>query len=386
MAARAATTVAVLLLALASTVALASIPGEDRPLAPQRERVTAKVRYLPLGRAQLTVTSRHPRGLRWGGRTVYWYSSPRGRGRLHRVEVGRTRDVKPGVTRMSATIRLRSAGSFRFAACFSAPRQNALGLGRSHGPCGRHHFRGPRGSPYAGRGVAPVGYPRPAAVRAAARYLRGRGGSAAFATVDSQGRMSGVHLHRTFVSASVVKAMLLVAYLRMLAAERRGLDAGSRAVLAPMIELSDNDAATAVWYRVGEGRVYAVARRAKMTDFSVSGYWANAQISAADQARFFFTMERAIPRRFRPYARHLLSHIVDYESWGIPAVARPRGWRVYFKGGWRGTDLGQLVHQAARLQRPRTRVAIAVLTDGDPSMSYGIETIEGVTGRLLRGD
>lgn len=98
-----------------------------------------------------------------------------------------------------------------------------------------------------------------------------------------------------------------------------------------------------------------------MTDFSVHGYWSSARISAADQVRFFFAME----------------------SWGIPAVARPRGWRTYFKGGWRGTGRGQLVHQVARLERRGARVAIAVMTDGDPSMDYGIGTIEGVTRRLL---
>jgi hypothetical protein len=287
---------------------------------------------------------------------------------------------------MAVTVRLPEPGSFRFAACFSAPKQNALGLGSSHGPCGRHHFRGPAASPYAGTGVAPAGFPGPAAVAAANGYLKRRSGYTAFATIDSEGRISGSHLHRTFVSASVVKAMLLVAYLRMLAAADRQLDSSGRSQLIPMIEVSDNGAATAVWYRVGEGRLRTLADHTGMTDFSVSGYWANAQISAADQARFFFSMERSIPRRFRDFARHLLSHIVDYESWGIPAVARPRGWRVFFKGGWRGTDRGQLVHQVARLQRPHARVAIAVLTDGDPSMSYGIDTIEGVTARLLRGD
>ncbi len=66
-------------------------------------------------------------------------------------------------------------------------------------------------------------------------------------------------------------------------------------------------------------------------------------------------------------------------------MARPRGWSVYFKGGWRGTDRGQLVHQAARLKRHRERVAIAVMTDGDPSMAYGIDTIEGVARKLTHG-
>lgn len=368
--------------ALASAVALASFAGsEAAPADPQRERVTAKATYLPFGRARLTIVSRHPRSFHWGGRTAHWYVGARDR--LHRVEVGRTREPQPGTTRLSATVRLPVPGRFRYAACFAAPRQDRLGLGSSHGPCGHHRFRGPASSPYLRAGVAPAGYPRAGAVHAARRYLAGRSGHTAFAVLDSQGRLSGAHLHRTFVSASVVKAMLLVAYLRMLAAEGRGLGPGDRAILVPMIEVSDNDAAAATWYRVGEPRVYALARRARMTDFSVSGYWANAQISAADQARFFFRMERTVPRRFRPFARHLLSHIVDYESWGIPAVARPRGWRTYFKGGWRSTERGQLVHQAARLQRPKARLAIAVLTDGDPSMAYGIETIEGVSRRLL---
>jgi hypothetical protein len=106
-------------------------------------------------------------------------------------------------------------------------------------------------------------------------------------------------------------------------------------------------------------------------------------ISAADQARFFFGMQRLLPRKFRHYANQLLSHITSSQSWGIPAVARPRGWTVFFKGGWRGTSRGQLVHQAARLERRDHRMAIAVLTDGDPSVGYGIQSIEGTTGRLL---
>jgi hypothetical protein len=348
------------------------------------EQVNAGVRYLPLGRARLDIVSHHPADLDWGGRTVYWYRGG-AHGPLRRVAVGRTHEVAPGVTRMSATITLPAAGPFRYAACFSAPGQSASALAGSHGPCGRHHYRGPAGSPYVDGGVAPAGFPGPSAVGAATAYLDRRGGYTSFAIVDSEGRISGRHLHRTFVSASVVKAMLLVAYLRKLAARHRGLDAADRAVLEPMIHVSDNNAATAVWSLDGDPRLRDLARRAGMSDFSISGIWANAQISAADQARFFFEMESLIPRRFRHFANHLLSHIAAYESWGIPAVARPRGWTVFFKGGWRGTARGQLVHQIARLQRPHERIAIAVMTDGDPTMGYGIETIQGVASRLLRG-
>jgi hypothetical protein len=358
--------------------------GVARPvLEPERERVRAAVTFLPLGRARLNVVSRHPQRAHWGGRTVRWYLGRGQRGALRSVAVRRTREARPGVTRMTAVVRLPRAGPFRFAACFSGPRQARFGLGASHGPCGRSRFRGPPYSPYVGSAVAPGGFPHHRARTTAARYLDHRDGYTAFAVVDSQGRLSGRHLHRTFASASVVKAMLLVADLRQLAARGRPLDPGRRALLEPMIKLSDNDAASALWGLDGEGPVQSLARAAGMTDFSVSGYWSSARISAADQARFFFAMERLLPPRFRGYANHLLSHIVDYESWGVPRVARARGWRTYFKGGWVGTDRGQLVHQVARLERPRARLAIAVLTDGDPSMDYGVETIEGVTRRLL---
>ena len=59
--------------------------------------------------------------------------------------------------------------------------------------------------------------------------------------VDSEGRLSGIREHQTFITASVVKAMLLVAYLRRLHAfgERR-VDSRSNSFLYPMINVSDN--------------------------------------------------------------------------------------------------------------------------------------------------
>jgi hypothetical protein len=346
------------------------------------ERVRIRVRYPPHGRARLVIRSRHPADLRWGGERAVWYVSSGRRAPMRRVKATRTREVKPGLTRLAATVPV-PAGPFRFAACFKRAPPGALGPAGSHPRCHGDRFHGSANGLYTGRGRGPFGYPGRHAIRAAHHYLSRRTGVTSFAVVGSEGRTYGAHVHRRFVSASVVKAMLLVAYLRRLAAGHQRLDAHSRSLLRPMIHVSDNAAATAVWRRVGDPRLRRLARRAGMRDFSIHGLWTNAMISASDQANFFFEMNALLPGRFRAYANHLLSHIAGFESWGIPAVARPRRWKVYFKGGWRPTGRGQLVHQVARLERGRTRIAIAVMTDGDPSMGYGISTIQGVSARLL---
>lgn len=227
--------------------------------------------------------------------------------------------------------------------------------------------------------VVSQAFPGPAAIATATSWLRARSGVTAFAVVDSRGVLHGYNAGEQFVTASVVKAMLLVAYLRTYPT----LSDSASEELTEMIEVSDNDDAFEMYRILGSEGMYAVARAAGMTDFSVVNDWTYAEITAADQARFFYEMDRLIPARYDSFARHLLSHVAAYESWGIPAVARPAGWTVFFKGGWRGTVRGQLVHQVARLERHGQTISIAVMTDGDPDMDYGIATVQGVTARLL---
>jgi hypothetical protein len=337
-------------------------------------RTATRVRALSLGRVGVTILVFHPRDLRWGGARVAWSFGVGRRSRLRPAPATRARRISQYVVALHTTMTL-PAGRFRFRACFDPPSAAALTERRRPG-C--------RGQDYQGGGSLPVGFPGPVAIERAGRYLSARFGRTAFAVVDSEGRVSGMHIHRTFVTGSVVKAMLLVAYLRRLdALGRRHIDPGSASFLYAMIHVSDNAAATVCWSIVGDGRLYALAHAAGMTDFSISGDWAQAQLSPADQARFFFEMDSLIPREFVGYARFLLSTIAGYESWGIPAIARPRGYQVFFKGGWRPTPLGQLVHQIGRLEGHGRTFSLAVMTDGDPSMGYGIATIEGLTRTLL---
>jgi beta-lactamase class A len=220
-------------------------------------------------------------------------------------------------------------------------------------------------------------------VHAAERYAKHRHGVIAFA-VRTQSGSYGWRERRTFPSASVLKAMLLVAYLNEHKVRHRPLRASERALLGPMIRRSDNAAASAILGRVGTGRLRSLARRARMYRFTpVTPIWGNSRIDAADQARFFFRIDRLLPARHRAYAMRLLAHVTPSQRWGIGRV-QPRGWRLYFKGGW-GSGTGRVDHQVALLTRGRERVSLAILTLADGTHAYGKETLRGLAKRLLRG-
>jgi Beta-lactamase enzyme family len=218
---------------------------------------------------------------------------------------------------------------------------------------------------------------RPGGMVRAERYAAHRRGTVAFAVVGPDRRVRGLRVSERFPSASVVKAMLLVARLR----ERgsRPLTAADRARLRPMIERSDNGAAEAMHDVVGNRRLYVLAKAAGMRRFEMTRFLFDTQITAADQARFFERIDRLVPRRHRPYARRLLSGIIAPQRWGIASVARRRGLKAFFKGGWRTG----IVHQVALLEHNGHRVALAILTRGE-SMAYGEATLAGITRRLLR--
>jgi beta-lactamase class A len=238
----------------------------------------------------------------------------------------------------------------------------------------------------ANRCVWPQGaYPSEAQVQRAAAFASGRE-SVAFAVIDRCGGLRGYDDRRPFSSASISKALLLAAYLRQRA--EAPIPAADRALLRSMITLSDNDAGDAIYARVGDTGLAAVAQRAGMRDFEPTpGFWGGAQVTAADMARFFFGLEGNLPQRHRRYGMRLLASIVGPQRWGIPAAAG-EGWRVWFKGGWRPSNehptSGPVTHQAALLRHSSgERVAIAVLTDDAPgSLAFG--TIEGIAIRLLR--
>ncbi len=217
----------------------------------------------------------------------------------------------------------------------------------------------------------------------AIRYAQHRQGDIAFA-VRTLGTFYAYRPDHQEWSASVLKAMLMVAYLDQPSVAGRPLNSYDTSLLYPMITASDNNAADTVDTIVGAGGLQALAARVGMTHFQAAEpIWGESEMTARDQAKFFLHIDSYIVPRHRAYAMHLLASIIPSERWGIGEVA-PMGWRLYFKGGW-GYGTGLMDHQVVLLRRGCARLSIAVLTMYDGSHAYAKETLRAIFHRLLRG-
>jgi beta-lactamase class A len=220
-------------------------------------------------------------------------------------------------------------------------------------------------------------------LEAANAYADGRPGAISFA-VRTDRDLWGRGLDRPVQSASVVKTLLLVAYLRQPSVRSRPLTHAERHMLSPMIRWSNNHDASAVVTKLGAAKIDRTAHKAGMWRFHLDRtIWGRSLITAREQTRFFLHIDSLVPPRHRAYAMELLRTVVHTQRWGI-GEAIPAGWTAYFKGGW-GSGIGLVDHQVALLTRGSERVSVAVLTTTNGGHAVGKATLRGVFRRLLRG-
>jgi len=100
-------------------------------------------------------------------------------------------------------------------------------------------------------------------------------------------------------SASTVKTVLMMAYLRRREVRRRGLTGSEKGLLGAMIRRSDNGAVSTIRDRVGARAIIRLARRTGMTDFIYGPIWGICRVSARGYARFMRLLPGPVPRRHR---------------------------------------------------------------------------------------
>ena len=217
----------------------------------------------------------------------------------------------------------------------------------------------------------------------AARWAAARDGDVAFA-VRTPARSWELRGRRAYPSASLLKPMLAVAYLRRAGVRARALRRDERVLLTRMITRSHDPPANRLIGIVGADGLTRLAHAAGMRAFvPVTGIWGLSRITAADQARFFLRIDSLLPPRHRAYAMALLAGVVPAQRWGIGRVDVD-GFRLYFKGGW-GSGTGRVEHQVALLTRGAQRLSVAILTRDNAGRADAHATLLGVAKRLLRG-
>jgi hypothetical protein len=220
--------------------------------------------------------------------------------------------------------------------------------------------------------------------------LRGRS-SAVGLTVDD--RVSGVtcklHPHWHIDSASVVKVTILSALLRKLQQERRSLTAQQKYLATQMITVSDNNAASALWAQTGRPSLQHFLNLAGMqeTQLGPGGYWGLTQITAHDELTLLSLLtsrNSVLSAASCGYVLNLMAHVIPSERWGVPAGA-PADVTVHVKNGW----LPQPTHawrinSIGSFSGHGRDYMIVVLTWNNPTMTYGIDTVQAVAEVINR--
>ena len=229
---------------------------------------------------------------------------------------------------------------------------------------------------------------------AAARYLSGRAGTVLAAVYDvGTGQTWRLGLGQPQAEASVVKLDVLETLLAERDQDKEtGLSASDQSLAEEMIEDSDNSAATSLWYEVGgAARIRSFNTKAGLTHtapsscvvcagFSWPG-WGLTTTTPDDQIallRQLVTPSTLLTSAERDYALSLMENVTPSQRWGVSGGV-PAQVTVALKNGWlplQGTDSDYQINSVGWVSGGGRNYLMAVLTTGNPTEQYGIDTID----------
>ncbi len=229
--------------------------------------------------------------------------------------------------------------------------------------------------------------------RSLRRYLAGRKGQITAAVYDARTRRTWVlHPGLREYAASIVKVQIMGAALNQAQASGQPLPPSQAALMGPMIEASDNDAATTLLADVGGPSALArFDKAAGMTETEPSTLalipgtdlpgWGLTRTTALDEvvlvARFAYPGP-VLDDASRAYGLSLMEHVEPGQDWGVSGGV-PAGTTIALKNGWLpvGTS-GWQVDSIGWVRGHGRDYVLAVLASGNPTEEYGIGTIETI--------
>jgi hypothetical protein len=188
-------------------------------------------------------------------------------------------------------------------------------------------------------------------------------------------------------TASVIKVVVMACTMHRAEQQGRHVDEWELTMMWPMITYSDNNATDALWYDLGGGPAIASCleqlEAGGITPY-IGDYWGTSTASARGIATLMgrIAFGAAVNDVHRAVALEMLTSVVADQRWGVPAGADDSGNEIVgVKDGWYPDDDGWRVNSVgfiSPLLSTEEPYAIAVMTNYQSSMEYGIETIEGL--------
>ena len=231
-------------------------------------------------------------------------------------------------------------------------------------------------------------------------YVASRTGTISLAVYD----LNSNHLWQLGPStpqdeASVVKVDILEGLLAQ--SQGQGLTTANQSVAQNMIENSDNDAATTLWNSAGAASgIAAFNSSAGLMDTTPSpcvvcaGFpwpgWGLTTTTPADQVallKLLATPNAVLTDAERSYALGLMENVTPSERWGVSSGV-PAQATVALKNGWlplNSSDTNWQINSIGWISGVNRNYVIAVLTTGNPSEQYGIDTIDAISA-IVYGD
>ena len=228
-------------------------------------------------------------------------------------------------------------------------------------------------------------------------YLASRTGDATVAVSDiATGRTWLYHPGDAQDTASIVKVDIMATLMAQSEASGQPLSASTTALLTPMIEASDNDAATSLWAAAGAASGIghydtsigmtgtAPSPCVQCTGFPWPG-WGLTTTTASDQITLLRQLVHpggSLNLADRQLALTLLENVESSEHWGVSGGIPP-GVTVALKNGWVPlTDGLWQIDSIGWVEGKGRNYLIAVLTDGNPTEQYGIDTIDTLSAMV----
>jgi hypothetical protein len=189
-------------------------------------------------------------------------------------------------------------------------------------------------------------------------------------------------------TASTLKVDILATLLGQAQAAGRSLTPEEQSLAVPMIEESLDSAADTLWTRLGPGAVGAFEQAEGMTSTvpATDGVWGSTQTTALDRLAMIRTVvepNTLLTNASRAYILGLMENVTPSQAWGATGGVPP-GVTVALKNGF-AMGTGWQINTTGWVDGDGRDYLIAVLTNGNASEQYGIDTVNGVSALVWRG-